>query len=39
MEKKCKPSLGQLFNGKLLLTDDEKLTIINVSRPRIGLHK
>jgi transposase-like protein len=29
MEKKCKPSLGQFFKGKLLLTDEEKMTIIN----------
>ena len=29
MEKKCKPSLGQFFKGKLLLTDEEKLAIIN----------
>jgi transposase-like protein len=28
MEKKCKPLLGQFVNGRLLLTDEEKLAII-----------
>jgi transposase-like protein len=28
MEKKCKPQLGQFVNGRLILSDEEKLTII-----------
>ncbi|MEN9334080.1 MAG: hypothetical protein RLY35_1260, partial [Bacteroidota bacterium] len=27
MEKKCKPQLGQFVNGRLILSDEEKLTI------------
>ncbi|MEN9333030.1 MAG: hypothetical protein RLY35_978, partial [Bacteroidota bacterium] len=26
MEKKCKPQLGQFVNGRLILSDEEKLT-------------
>jgi hypothetical protein len=28
MEKKCKPLLGQFVNGRLILTNEEKLAII-----------